>query len=129
MTLKAGSAFLLTSTGGMMNPAGGHLCVCLTNPCAKGDLLAVTIQTYYPGFDTSCVLDLGDHDFIQHKSVATYSRCIKIYGVMTEKLIDNGTYTKFPDVTPSLLAKLRKGLKASGDTEPYFLAYAKSQGI
>jgi len=98
MALKAGSAFMMTGTGGFGNSGGGHLCVCLTSPCDKGNLIAVTIQTYLPGFDTSCVLDVGDHDFIRHKSVAAYSRACKIYGENTQKMIGNGNYTEKPDV-------------------------------
>lgn len=129
MTLKAGSAFFKTGTGGFGNPGGGHLCICLTSPDLKGDILSVTIQTYRPGFDTSCILDVGDHEFIQHKSVAAYARCSKIGAVATQKLIDDGTYTRKADVESAILKKLRDGLKASGDTPPFVLDYAKKRHI
>lgn len=129
MTLKAGSAFIMTSTGGFSNPGGGHLCVCLTGPCDKGDVITVTIQTYHPGFDTSCVLDVGDHDKIVHKSVAAYARSAKNYAKKMQGLIDGGTYTPQPDVSPEVLAKLRSGLMTSGDTPRFILEYAKKRGL
>lgn len=129
MPLKAGDAFYKTGTGGFGNPSGGHLCVCLTSPCDKDNILTVTIQTYRPGFDTSCILDVGDHEFIQHKSIATYSRATKVGATATQALIDNGTYALKACVGPAILKKLREGLKASGDTPPFALDYAKKRGV
>ncbi len=129
MPLKAGDAFFKSGTGGFRNPGGGHLCVCLTSPCDKDDILTVTIQTYHPGFDTSCILNVGDHESIQHKSIATYARATKVGAKATQALIDNKTYTQKASVSPAILKKLRDGLKASGDTPPFALDYAKKRGI
>lgn len=129
MPLKAGDTFYKTGTGGFGNPGGGHLCVCLTSPCAKGDILTVTVQTYRPGFDTSCILDVGDHEFLTHKSIATYSHATKVGGTATEKLVADGTYELKAPVNQAILNRLRDGLKASGDTPPFALTYAKARGL
>ena len=129
MPLKAGDAFYKTGTGGFGNPGGGHLCVCLTSPCDKDNILIVTIQTYRPNFDTSCILDVGDHEFITHKSIATYARATKVGGTATQKLIDNGTHTQKASVSAAILKKLRDGLKVSGETPPFALDYAKKRGL
>ena len=129
MPLKAGDAFHMSGTGGFTNPGGAHLCVCLTSPCEKGNILVVTIISYKPGFDKGCLLCLGDHKDIRWDSCASYADAKKIYGTATEKLIGDGTYGVTDNVSPELLSRLRRGLFASGDTPPFILEYAKKRGL
>jgi hypothetical protein len=92
-------------------------------------MIAVTIVTYKAGFDKSCLLTIGDHEYITKDSCAFYALAKKIYGKQTEKLIANGTYLPAEPVSMDLLRRLRVGLVTSGDTAPFILEYAAKRGI
>jgi hypothetical protein len=129
MPLKAGSAFFIPSTGGFFNPSAAHLFVCLTGPDAKGNVITVSIMTLRANLDQACVLSVGDHPFIKHKSCANYMKANLLYAPTTEKEIAAGNYKSAVDVDPAVLVKLRKGLLASGNTPDFILAEAKKRGL
>ena len=52
---------------------GSHLWVCLTGPRGEpAEVLIVSLSTRRRNSDTSCVLSVGEHEFIQHETVVRY---------------------------------------------------------
>ena len=129
MTVKAGSAFFVPSTGGFFNPAGSHLFVALTDPDEKGDFISVSVMTLRGNLDQTCVLEVGDHEFVTRRSCVNYLQANKQYAVQTEKDLTSGNCKPAADVKPELLARMRRGLLASGNTPQFILDYAKKRGI
>ena len=129
MPLKPGDAFFLRGTGGFSNPGGAHLCVCLTGECPKGNLLVVPVVTYRPGFDTSCMIGVGDHEFIKHSSCVSYGQAKLVYGKAVERDIEGSVYDLAERIDPLILKKMRHGVFSSGDIPEFALKFAKAQGL
>lgn len=51
----------------------GHLWVVVSKPDADGSVAMVNFTSYRQPCDETCVLDVGDHPFIRHKTVVAYS--------------------------------------------------------
>lgn len=51
-----------------------HLWVVVSSPAHDGGIAMVNFTTYRPPCDESCVVDVGDHPFIRHKSIVPYFR-------------------------------------------------------
>ena len=72
-TVGRGSTFLVPGTH--LNPDKSHLCVVLTSPPADGPplVLYVPIITFHEKYDATCILGVGDHEFIKEKSCVHYA--------------------------------------------------------
>lgn len=91
--------------------------------------MVVPVVTYRPGFDTSCMLAVGDHPFIKHQSCLSYGQAKKVYGKAVEQDIEGKTYALAENVEPELLKAMQKALFASKDSPPFALEYAKKRGL
>lgn len=71
--LVLGSTVLLPSTH--HNPDKHHLCIVLNDPQDENgrQVVYVPIITARRKYDSTCVLDVGDHPFIKHKSCVHYA--------------------------------------------------------
>ena len=68
-----GSTLLISGTH--HNPDNFHLCIVLNDPpdVAPRQVLYVPVITVGKKYDATCELDVGDHDFITHKSCVHYA--------------------------------------------------------
>lgn len=104
-----GSTYL-RDTGGKQ-----HLFVVLADPAVVMDygqtpkILAVSITTLYAGVkhDPACVLQVGDHPFIQHESWAYYRRCDFKTEAELIALVGNMGCVPHAACSPALLHRLR----------------------
>lgn len=111
----------MTGTGGIANPDGAHLMICLTS---KGeDILVVPVVSRHSYTDTSCVLQPEDHEFLTHESCIDYSYAKKCSKASLENEIANGAYTEKEHVEPMVMKRILQGLLVSDETAPWVLDY------
>ena len=73
MPLSVSATFLMHNTGGVHGLPGAHLMVCLAiNPQDNTAMTVVPIVSRHERSDSSCVLNIGDHPFINRESCASY---------------------------------------------------------
>lgn len=89
----------------------GHLWVVLCLPTAGGEFAMANLTSHRHPCDESCVLDRGDHPFIQHKTVVRYGSAVWIPVSAYDEL---KKLDSWPDVTGSVLDRILQGALASG---------------
>jgi len=90
-----------------------HLWIIITKPDENGMVAMVNVTTKRAFVDESCILQVGDHPYVQHESVIAYQRA------RTAKLMELETFSakkvlkSRPAVGPDLLARIQSGALAS----------------
>ena len=126
-------ATLLMASGPANDIGRKHLFICVTDAVgAAKETLIVPIQSHRANItnDGACVLHVGDHPFIKHKSVVSY-RDAKI--VEEAKLMNGvkaGLFVPREAIDTAVFARVCYGLEQSQFVAPKFLAfYNASRGI
>ena len=63
--------------------------------------------------DTTCILQPGEHDFIQHESFAEYRHARVELSIHVQKCVENGVFIKHTPATIPLVEKIKEGLVKS----------------
>lgn len=92
-----------------------HLSFIISDPDPDHNVMVVNLTTYYSTGreDESCILDIGDHSFIKHKSYIAYRYAKELNYV---KLLDErfkGHIIFKEDISEEVLIKIQKGAKKS----------------
>lgn len=111
--LFAGQTLLIPS-----GPSGFHLHVILCAPClmhgygTKANIMMVGITTIYPGIphDPACVLNVGDHSFIQHPSFAYYRSMRVDSEEHVRGMLDSGAWRAQEELMTPVLQRLIDGV-------------------
>ena len=106
---------LLIPSGTQIDPNKRHLFVILTDVCAEGQHLLVSLSRIREGvhFDPACVFEPGEHRFVRDRSFAAY-RLARIEPA--EKLIrhvEAWDFTPKDDMPVPLVDRMRAGIEAS----------------
>lgn len=110
--------------GTLLVPSGkDHLHIVCSDPVyhpIKGcDCVLIVNITSVPKisyFDNSCILDIGDHKFIRHKSYAYYELAVRWkVPVLTNKVISK-EYVPHDDLTDSVMIRVMQGFSNSKHT-------------
>ena len=125
MPLKVSDTFFMSGTGGVANPAGAHLMVCV-GMTLDGGALIVPIVSRHDYSDTSCLIEVGDHPFIKHPSCAAYDFVRKISLASINADIASGMIKTRESVSAEVLTRLQVGIVTSDEIEPW--AYAEAKG-
>lgn len=105
MTLKSGDTFLLP-----LPKNSTHLFVVISNPQeSPKEILIVPIMSWRVGKDESCILELGDHPFVVHKSYINYHSAQKCEAERLEPHISDSQFKPLEAVSDKLLARIRQG--------------------
>jgi hypothetical protein len=110
---KRGDALLIPS-GPSGDPDRKHLHCIITDRCGAEMHLLVCVESVGPGYhDPSCLLEIGEHDFITKQSWVNYrhTRCHK--AARLTKLVDGWVASKRTPLTQHLLGRVCDGLMAS----------------
>ena len=96
-----------------------HLYVVLVDPNCHGIMLWVPVcsvrtDIYY---DSSCLLEEGDHDFIKTASYVAYNFADRVHANHLEKMVRLNAYRLKPDASARVLQAILTGL-ASTDEVP-----------
>ncbi|MBI1792409.1 MAG: hypothetical protein HYR60_33215 [Acidobacteria bacterium] len=99
-----------------------HLWIVLTEVDAEGKACCVNITGMGDHIaDTTVVLEVGDHPFIEKQSVALFSKAARLDVARIEAEIDNPAtrtnWKRFACCTPELLERVRRGLLKSKYTK------------
>ena len=108
-----------------------HMFVVMNDPDADGMCLltmVTSIKSNRP-HDGSCILKVGDHNFVRHPSYALFRLAQLSPARHIENMVAKNFYLAMADVTPALYHKFRSGLYASVETPGAMLKYARRVGI
>ena len=115
-------ATLLTPSGSFSQPNLKHLTILLTNPVGPAkQVLTVTVSTIRgSNYDRTCVLDKGDHSFINGPSFVAYWFCRHD---CTEKAIHeaiaNDMFVPMEPLREEVFDRVVAGLHKSPHTAPF----------
>jgi hypothetical protein len=109
----AGDTFILRGKG-QRSP---HLWVLLWGPSGPADtFLAVSFTTLEPYKDQTCIVEAGEHPFVQHPTCVMYSAAIRITQEKLNAAFASRSAIRQNPVSPELLERVRAGLFVSGYT-------------
>lgn len=104
--------------------------VCSDCDASARDVVVVSITTMHDDQrqDTTCVLDVGDHEFIRHTSVVFYALAevrslAALNGALAARKMKKGA-----PMRPDVLDVIVRGFAASRETPPECEAILESQG-
>lgn len=108
-----------------------HLFVVLNDPCPDGQCLLVMVSSVKPNrhYDPTCVLDDGDHPYIDHKSYIVYRLAEAMQVSRISKMVALKYYEPRMDMDPAIFQQICDGLFESDETRPRLINYAKKAGI
>jgi mRNA-degrading endonuclease toxin of MazEF toxin-antitoxin module len=111
--LTPGSVISVSGTGGAGRESGSHKCIIVADDLAKNDWLLVPICSFHNGADSTCTINPSDETgLVERKSYIAYYQC---------KMVPKGkSFVNCGKVSPEFLQKVRAGINASSETEPWF---------
>ncbi len=112
--VRRGSTLLISGTH--RNPDLFHLCIVLNDPVGADpqQILYVPVITARKKYDKTCILEVGDHEFIVHKSWVHYARA----QVRTVQQLTNRGSLKEP-LRDDVLERVCAGIFYSPLTPPW----------
>lgn len=129
MPFRAGDTFFLNNTGGAANPAGAHLMVCLIVDPATDKAIIVPMVTSHEHSNSSCILNVGDHPFIQHETCASYDFARVVSFKEVSEQIDKKKIKLQARIGKDALMRLLVGFVQSDETTPRIYEAARGQAI
>jgi hypothetical protein len=123
--LEAGDTFFLA--GGA---ADRHLRVVVSNPAADPEhVLFVSITSYDVTKEDACLLDVGDHPFVKHKSCIAYGFAKDAPLATLLSLLSAGQLRMSDPVSEPLLERIRRGISLSRDIKQKYIDIMLDQGL
>jgi len=109
--MKAGDTFRIPQPGTSLD---SHLWVVISDPSvASAEILLVNFTTLRADSDQACVLQPGEHPFVQHKTCVNYAGAKVVSKAAIDKLMKAGLLTAHASVSAALLKRIRDGAAAS----------------
>lgn len=108
--MKSGDTFQV------VNPKDGldeHLWVIISEPAKSDKVLMVNFTSHAHFKDQSCILDVGDHDFIKHKTCVNYSDPKIVTKKQLESLVQSGLLQNRKNVGMAILNRILDGAAAT----------------
>ncbi|MBY9067771.1 hypothetical protein K1X12_12735 [Hyphomonas sp. WL0036] len=107
-----------------------HLFFILNDACKQGCHLLVNVTSIYEGvhFDPACVVEVGEHPFIKHKSYMNYRLADVHVSARLTKMVGLRYFTPGDAASEELVEKILKGAEASDYIPKRILKYLKSIG-
>jgi len=102
-----------------------HLHVVLNDPFGKlREVLIVPICSAHEGsYDSSCILGVGDHKFLTHKSFISYHHLSIVGAEKLEKGVKLGEFKQFDPIDTAIFARICYGLSKSNSVAPLHLNF------
>lgn len=106
--MKAGDTYRATSPLPGID-SNRHLWIILSDPVQyPNEVLAVFMTSYKPRMDKTCILEVGDHPFITHKTTIAYGATIVwTHAEILQALADGAIQMREP-VSDAVLRKVRE---------------------
>ena len=112
--IRRGSTLLISGTH--QDPSKSHLCIILNDPpdANPQQVLYVPVITARKKSDATCILEVGDHEFIVHKSCVHYANA-QVRTV--QQLTDRGSLKE--PLRDDVLERVCAGVFDSPHTRPW----------
>lgn len=121
MPTGPGDTFLLM--GGRV--ATPHLWVVLWGPAGEDDAFLTVMLTTDRGYtDQTCILDVGDHPFIRHRTSVDYKVCSRWRGAKIDELVKTGVAKPRDRMDAAVLERIRAGFFKAGRLPNTFMRIA-----
>jgi hypothetical protein len=116
---------LLIPSGTLLDPDGKHLFVVLTNPCEGGHHLLASISSVKPNraHDPTCILEAGEHPWLDRKSYVFYARVRQVPHAGLIKCVRSGLYIPKENCDEPVLKKICAGVTESAMTPRWAKEY------
>jgi hypothetical protein len=122
-TVSSGDAFLVA------NPYN-HLYIAISETDQnQNQILLVSLTTFKPKEETCCMVNKGDHPFVQHRSCIRYKDARAASASDLIKLLKAGKMTRHEPVSEELLARIRAGAFQSEYLPEEFRRLLLKQGL
>jgi hypothetical protein len=128
--MRAGDTFYLPDRS-----ADGHLWIVISDPVKNPDrVLLVSMTSYDVDKADVCVIDVGEHPRVKHKTCVCYKPARATSLKSLDHLRDSGYLDMQESVSPELLRRIRRGLSLSRRVDlehintPEFLRQLKKTG-
>ena len=123
--MKAGDTFFLA--GGA---ADRHLRVIISDPTINPDrVIFVSMTSYDVTKEEVCLLDVGDHPFVKHKTCIAYASAKEAGLQALLQLRDAGQLRPDIPVSSEILKRIRRGASLSKDIKLKYLELMLDQGL
>lgn len=83
----------------------------------------VNISSFYEGCDDTCLLDQGDHPFVQKLSYVFYAEAKVCRSRGIQNGIDQGLIEPRPDLVDEIFERVLAGITVSQDTPQHVVRY------
>ena len=122
-----GDSFMLPKPGQETE----HLWVLITNPDpAMHEAIMVNVTTQRPHSETTTILNVGDHPFIQKPSVIFFADARMVDTRLLDAAVRRGAYNAHAAFQARVLLKIQAGLLASTFTPKKIkIAYARYDAV
>ena len=105
-----------------------HLWVLLWGPSGPAEaFLAVSFTTLQPHKDQTCIVQAGEHPFVQHPTCVMYSDTRRITQEKLDAAIASRAAVVMDPLSPELLERVRAGLFVSGYSVNSIVAMAREE--
>jgi len=106
---------LLIPSGTDNDPNRRHLFVVLTNPCAEGQVLLVSLSSVRDGVhhDPACIFEAGEHEFVRQRSFAAYRLARIERADHISRCVDGWLFTPRDAMDDALVQRMCEGLMLS----------------
>lgn len=123
--MNAGDTFFLK--GGA---ADRHLRVIISDPNIDPDrVIFVSVTSFDITKEEACLLHVGDHPFVKHKSCIAYWSATEAPRVALLELREAGQLTANIPVSSEVLDRIRRGASLSRDIKRKYLELMLDQGL
>ena len=118
---------------GFLAPYGEtpHLFAVMNDPCQDGLCLLLMVTSIKEGrlFDSTCVLNVGDHEFIKHPSYIVYRLAYTAKATHIGNMVDKLLYIPKDDWDAAVFNRIASGIYASDQTSRGMSKYAAANNI
>ena len=109
--IEAGATFINPNPRRGLDP---HLWVIVSDPSQyPDDVLIVNFTTRRDGCDESCIVEPGEHPFVQHSTVVEYRGARRASDQQLDQLLARTQFELREPVSRELLARIRAGAAVS----------------
>jgi len=103
----------------------------MNDPDEDGQCLLVMMNSIKASrpYDSTCLLQVGDHDFVRHDSYINYRIAEYSSAAHIVKMVEKHGYKPKADFSKEVFKRICEGLYSSDETKPAIRRYAKKVGI
>jgi hypothetical protein len=109
--MRAGDTLIIERPGTSLD---SHLWIVISDPSVDADkVVIVNMTSWRADKDQACILNVGDHSFVIHRTCVSYEDAKILTTENLEKLITSGLIQSRGTCSGELLQRIRKGVPNS----------------